>query len=133
MINEVVALINAERTQAGLGSLRVNSQLEQAAQNHSNSMALDDFFSHTGSDGSSPFDRIAYTGYQYSAAAENIAAGQSTPEDVVQAWMGSSGHRANILNGDLTEIGVGYEYLANDTGAVNYNHYWTNTFGTPLY
>ncbi len=46
--------------------------------------------------------------------------------------MGSAGHRANILNPDLTEIGVGYEYLANDTGSVNYNSYWTTTFGTPV-
>ncbi|MDJ0690009.1 MAG: CAP domain-containing protein [Xenococcaceae cyanobacterium MO_188.B32] len=72
------------------------------------------------------------TGYQYSTAAENIAAGYQTPEAVVEAWMGSAGHRANILNPDLTEIGVGYEYLANDTGSVNYNSYWTTTFGTPV-
>ncbi len=46
--------------------------------------------------------------------------------------MGSAGHRANILNSDLTEIGVGYEYLVNDSGSVNYNSYWTTTFGTPV-
>ncbi|MGK7917376.1 MAG: CAP domain-containing protein, partial [Prochloraceae cyanobacterium] len=97
-INQVVELINVERTQAGLDSLQIDSQLSQAAQVHTESMANDDFFSHFGVDGSSPFDRIRDTGYQYSVAAENIAAGYQTPEAVVEAWMGSAGHRANILN-----------------------------------
>ena len=131
-INRVVELINDERTKAGLDSLKIDSQLSQAAQVHTESMATDDFFSHFGVDGFSPFKRIRDTGYQYSTAAENIAAGYQTPEAVVEAWMGSAGHRANILNSNLTEIGVGYEYLANDTGSVNYNHYWTTTFGTSL-
>ncbi len=131
-INQVVDLINFERTQAGLDPLQIDSQLSQAAQVHTESMANDDFFSHYGVDGSSPFERIRDRGYQYSTAAENIAAEYQTPEAVVEAWMGSAGHRANILNSNLTEIGVGYEYLANDTGSVNYNHYWTTTFGTSL-
>jgi uncharacterized protein YkwD len=131
-INRVAKLINIERTEAGLDTLKVDSQLSQAAQIHSRSMARNDFFSHSGIDGSSPFDRIEDTGYDYSTAAENIAAGYQTPEAVVQAWMGSRGHRENILNDDLTEIGVGHQYLSNDTGSVNYNHYWTTTFGTPV-
>jgi uncharacterized protein YkwD len=131
-INRVAKLINIERTEAGLDTLKVDSQLSQAAQIHSRSMARNDFFSHSGIDGSSPFDRIEDTGYKYSIAAENIAAGDKTPRAVVQAWMGSRGHREIILNEDLTEIGVGYQYLGNDTGSVNYNHYWTTTFGTPL-
>lgn len=131
-INRVVNLINIERTRADLDTLKVDSQLSQAAQIHSKSMAKNDFFSHFGIDGSSPFDRIQDTGYQYSIAAENIAAGYQTPKAVVQAWMGSSGHRANMLNPDVTEIGIGYEYLANDTGSVNYNHYWTTTFASSI-
>ncbi|MGK7895009.1 MAG: CAP domain-containing protein [Xenococcus sp. (in: cyanobacteria)] len=131
-INQVVSLVNHERNQAGLDSLQIDSQLAQAAQVHSENMADYDFFSHTGADGSSPFDRIRAAGYNYSYAGENIAAGQSTPEAVVQAWMGSSGHRANILNSNFTEIGIGYEFEPNDTGSVNYYHYWTNTFGAPL-
>jgi len=131
-IDQVVDLINDERTQANLDPLEMDSQLSEAAQLHSESMANDDFFSHQGVDGSSPFDRIEDAGYQYSRAAENIAAGHQTPEAVVQGWMNSSGHRANILNPNFTEIGVGYEDLANDTGSVNYNSYWTTTFGTPL-
>ncbi|MBE9047200.1 CAP domain-containing protein [Pleurocapsales cyanobacterium LEGE 10410] len=130
--NQVVTLINVERTEADLDPLQIDSQLSQAARVHSESMAERDFFSHSGVDDSSPFDRIQDTGYQYSTAAENIAAGYQTPETVVEAWMGSAGHRANILNSDFTEIGVGYEYLANDTGSVNYNSYWTTTFGTPM-
>lgn len=61
---------------------------------------------------------------------ENIAAGQSTPESVVQGWINSSGHRANLLNADFTELGVGYTYLETDTGAVNYSRYWTQIFGS---
>jgi len=131
-IDQVVDLINVERSQANLDPLQMDRQLSEAAQLHSESMADDDFFSHYGVDGSSPFDRIEEAGYQYSRAAENIAAGYQTPEAVVQAWMNSSGHRANILNSDLTEIGVGYEYLANDMGSLNYSSYWTTTFGNPL-
>ena len=130
-INQVVKLINTERSQADLDPLRVDSQLSQAARLHTRSMANDDFISHYGIDGSSPFERIQDAGYQYSAAGENIAAGYRTPAAVVDAWMGSARHRASILNPNFTEIGVGYEYLANDTGSVNYNSYWTTTFGNP--
>lgn len=126
----VVALINQERTKADLDPLKINSQLALAARQHTKSMANNDFFSHYGVNGSSPFERIENTGYEYSIAAENIAAGYQTPETVVRAWMGSTGHRANILNSDITEIGVGYRYFANDSGLVNYNHYWTTTFGS---
>ncbi len=94
-------------------------------------MAINDFFDHTGSDGSSPGDRIHEAGYQYSRAAENVAAGYTTPEAVVDGWMQSSGHRDNILNCALQDIGVGYYYLENDTGNVNYKHYWTQVFATP--
>jgi hypothetical protein len=63
---------------------------------------------------------------------ENIAAGQTTPEQVVQGWINSPGHRANMLSNNYTEIGIGYEFLANDTGSVNYNHYWAQVFGKSL-
>ena len=131
LINQVVELTNQERAKAGLQPLTLNNQLTQAAQDHSDSMAVDDFFSHTGADGSSVGDRVRETGYNYSTAGENIAAGQRTAEDVVEGWMNSPGHRANILNPNYTEIGVGYELLENDTGSVNYNRYWTQVFGTP--
>lgn len=132
LINRVLELTNKERSKVGLEPLKLNKQLANAADNHSDSMARDDFFSHTGADGSSVSDRVINNGYEYSTVGENIAAGQRSAEEVVQTWMDSPGHRANILNPDYTEIGIGYEYLENDTGAVNYNHYWTQVFGTSL-
>ncbi|NJR45798.1 MAG: CAP domain-containing protein [Hyellaceae cyanobacterium CSU_1_1] len=131
LINQVLELTNAERAKAGLKPLTLNNRLTQAAQGHSDSMAADDFFSHTGVDGSDVSDRVQDTGYQYSYTGENIAAGQKTAAEVVQGWMDSPGHRANILNADYTEIGIGYELLENDSGSVNYHHYWTQVFGTP--
>ena len=131
-IYRVLELTNIERSKLSLSPLTFNTQLLNAAETHSQNMALQDFFSHTGKDGSSLASRITATGYQFSAAAENIAAGSSTPEEVVSSWMSSSGHRANILNPNLTEIGISYYFLANDTGRVNFNHYWTQVFGTSL-
>ena len=134
-VPEFVALVvnatNVYRTQQGCQPLILNDQLTAAAQGHSQDMALNDFFSHTGSDGSSSWERILRTGYRYSLAAENIAAGYPTSEAVVQGWMDSDGHRQNILDCDLREVGVGYYYLENDRGAVNYHHYWTQVFATP--
>ncbi|EAZ90747.1 CAP domain-containing protein [Crocosphaera chwakensis] len=128
----VFELINQERAENNLDPLRIDEQLVMAAEYHSESMANDDFFSHEGIDGSTPFERMMDQGYSYQAAGENIAAGFTTPESVVAAWIGSSGHRANILSDDFTEIGIGHQYNSNDTGQVNYFHYWTVNFGTPL-
>ncbi len=128
--SRVIARTNDYRLQNGCSALTMNELLNNAAQGHSNDMALNDFFSHTGSNGSSPWDRMRNAGYYYSRAAENVAAGYSSPESVVVGWMNSAGHRANILNCDLKDIGVGYYYLGNDTGNVNYRHYWTQVFGT---
>lgn len=88
-------------------------------------MAKRDYFDHTNPDGKSPFDRMSAAGYQYRSAAENIAAGYRDAEAVVQGWMNSEGHRKNIMNCGLTEIGVGYA-----TGG-KYGTYWTQNFGTP--
>jgi uncharacterized protein YkwD len=131
-INEVIELTNDERREAGLEPLEWDAELSEAAQNHSESMASDDFFSHKTPEGASPFERMEDAGYEYSVAGENIAAGFQTPEAVVEAWMGSSSHRENILNPDFTEIGIGYESIANDTGDVSYNQYWSQDFGTPV-
>lgn len=128
---QVVALTNQERLAHGCGAVTMEARLRAAAQGHSADMALNDFFSHTGSDGSSPWDRIHAQGYWYSTAGENIAAGYSSPESVVAGWMNSSGHRANILNCAFVHIGVGYYYLQNDTGNVNYHRYWTQVFAAP--
>ena len=131
-INKVLELVNQERNKAGLDSLTLNNKLNIAAENHSQSMAVNDFFSHQDpTDSSSGGDRIEETGYDWNTWGENIAAGYSTPEQVVTGWLNSPGHRANILNPNFTEIGIGYEFLENDTGNVNYNHYWTQVFAKP--
>ena len=124
---QVVTLTNAERAKAGCGPLTVDATLTAVAQAHSQDMATNDYFDHNSQDGRTPFDRMTAAGYRYSTAAENIAAGQRTPQDVMTAWMNSPGHRANILNCALKEIGVGYA-----TGSSSqYGVYWTQDFGTP--
>lgn len=128
---QVVALTNQQRLAHGCGPLTMNSRLRAAAEGHSKDMAVNDFFSHTGSGNSSPWSRILAQGYSYSRAGENIAAGYASPESVVTGWMNSPGHRANILNCGFIHIGVGYYYHQNDTGNVNYRHYWTQVFASP--
>lgn len=128
-VGQVVTLTNQFRGQNGLAPLALNSKLSEAAQTHSQNMATQDFFSHTGKDGSSAGDRVSRTGYDWRTVAENIAAGQSTPAEVVNSWINSPGHRANLLNTTIKEIGVGYFFLAEDTGTTNYNAYWTQNFG----
>lgn len=131
-IDEVLALTNAEREKEDLRPLSLNQQLSKAAQIQSEDLALGDFFAHTSPDGVDLADRLEAGGYEsYDTAGENIAAGQITAEQVVQEWMNSPGHRDNILEPAFKELGVGYYFLAQDTGEVNYNHYWTQTFGTP--
>ncbi|MCH5185882.1 MAG: hypothetical protein J1F64_07135 [Oscillospiraceae bacterium] len=126
MEHRVLDLVNAERAAYGLNALVWNESLADVARAHSYDMAVRGFFDHTNPDGLSPFDRIKQYGITYSVAAENIAEGQSTPEDVMNAWMNSPGHRANILNASLTELGVGL-YIS-DYG---YGYYWTQNFRTP--
>jgi uncharacterized protein YkwD len=128
-VGQVVELTNQFRAQNGLAPLTLNSKLSEAAQTHSQNMATQDFFSHTGKDGSSMGDRVSNAGYDWRTVAENIAAGQRTPSEVVTSWINSPGHRANMLNTTIKEIGVGYFFLAEDTGTTNYNAYWTQNFG----
>lgn len=122
---EVLRLTNIERANAGCPALTWNSRLATAAQRHSADMAANNYFEHTSQDGRSPFQRMKDAGYSYSAAAENIAAGQRSPASVMGSWMNSAGHRANILNCGLKELGVGVA-----TGG-SYGIYWTQNFGTP--
>lgn len=134
---QVVVLVN-ERRAAGArcggqsfgatGPLTMDSTLRCAARVHSLDMVTRGFFGHDNPDGEDPFDRMQQAGYRFSTAGENIAAGQDTPEAVVEGWMESSGHCSNIMNPDFTEIGVGYV----QTDAAEYPHYWTQVFGRPL-
>ena len=127
----VLELVNQERALNGLDPLTLHPLLAETAEGHSQSMALQDFFSHTGLDGSSPSDRALENGYE-GGVGENIAAGYWTPEAVMDGWMSSSGHRANILNADYKSIGIGHYHLSEDTGDTNYHHYWTQVFGFSL-
>ena len=116
---EVVSLTNRERGKAGCRPLTVDRRLTAAAQGHSEDMAEQRFFSHTSPDGRGFADRIHATGYP-SPGAENIAYGQTSAREVVADWMGSPGHRRNILDCELTEIGVGFDRRG---------YYWTQDFG----
>ena len=125
--NELLKLTNLERQKVGLPPLKLSSQLTRAAQSHAGDMARNNYFSHTGLNGSSMVDRAKGTGYKYSALGENIAAGKATPEGTIRQWMNSSGHRDNILNPRFTEIGFGYANAPNSP----YRHYWVQVFGKP--
>lgn len=129
-ITRVLELTNQFRSQNGRAPLKLNIELNATAQGHSEDMARQDYFSHTGKDGSQPWDRAKVIGYEARAVGENIAAGHTTPEAVVEGWKNSPGHRANLLNENYTELGVGYFYLQPDTGSVNYGTYWTQMFGS---
>ena len=102
---EVVRLVNIERVNAGLAPLTLDETLCAAAQVRAKE--IDSEFSHTRPDGSSCFTVLKEMGIPYRACGENIAKGSPTPERVVQGWMNSAGHRANILNENFTTIGVG--------------------------
>jgi len=124
----IVQLTNAERSNAGLPALRANSQLMEAAQLHADQMARLGRLEHVLSGGQypRPEDRLAAAGYRWSAYAENIAMGQSSAAAAMDSWMHSSGHRANILKTNVTEIGVGF---ARDSAG---RPYYVQVFGRPL-
>ena len=124
MEQEVLKLVNQARAENGLNPLSWADDLADIARAHSADMIERGFFSHTNPDGQSPFDRIKNNGISYRAAAENIAYGQPNAESVMNSWMNSAGHRANILNANLKEIGIGA--VKNSNGIV----YWTQVFVT---
>ncbi|WHY30433.1 CAP domain-containing protein [Bacillus wiedmannii] len=117
----VVELTNAERTKQGLPALKIDTELSKVARVKSEDMQKNNYFDHNSPTYGSPFDMMKKFGISYTSAGENIAQGQRTPEEVVQAWMNSAGHRANILNNGFTHIGVGY---------VESGNYWTQQFIT---
>ena len=117
--NEVVRLVNSERAKNGLSPLTQDWELSRVARFKSQDMKDNAYFSHTSPIYGSPFDMINNFGISYRTAGENIARGQKTPQAVVNAWMNSSGHRANILNKSYKKIGVGY---------VSDGRYWTQMF-----
>jgi uncharacterized protein YkwD len=110
-----------------VGPLVRQQQLTNSARAHAKDMGDRNYFAHESQDGRSPFDRMQAAGFSGLTMAENISAGQSTPAKVVDGWMKSPGHCANIMNGSLTQLGVGY-YLA--SGSSKYQHYWVQNFGS---
>lgn len=117
---KVVDLVNQERQKQGLKPLTLNKKLSDVARTKSKDMMDKGYFDHNSPTYGSPFDMMKQFGIEYTTAGENIAKGQQSPEDVMNAWMNSDGHRKNILNPDFTEIGVGY--VKGDTT------YWTQQF-----
>lgn len=116
---EVVELTNQERAKQGLSPLKIDTELSKVAREKSSDMASNGYFAHNSPSYGSPFDMMKQFGISYSTAGENIAKGQRTPEEVVNAWMNSEGHRANIMNANFTHIGVGY---------VEQDNHWTQQF-----
>lgn len=117
---QVVELVNAERAKAGLGALTLDKSIEAAALVRAREIEIS--FSHTRPDGRSFSTVLTDNGISFSGAGENIAWGQKSPEEVVNAWMNSPSHRANILNSRFTKIGVGY--YQNQSG----RNFWTQLF-----
>lgn len=116
---KVIDLTNQERSKNGLKPLILDTELSKVAREKSKDMQGNGYFSHTSPTYGSPFDMMKKFGISYKAAGENIAMGQRTPEEVVQAWMNSEGHRKNILNASFTHIGVGH---------IAEGNYWTQMF-----
>jgi uncharacterized protein YkwD len=130
--SRALARTNSYRSQFHCPPLRENAQLEQAALGHSQDMAQHGYFDHDSPYGQTPWDRIHAAGYQFSSAAENIAAGYPTPEAVIDAFFNESppndGHRRNLLNCGLRDVGFASYYLKGSP----YGSYWTQDFATPL-
>jgi hypothetical protein len=115
---DVLVLVNQHRADNGLPPLCLNSLLNQAATAHSQDMLANNYFSHTGLNGSQPWDRIRATGYKGSYFAENIALGYQSAAEVFEGWRTSPGHNANMLSADATEMGL-----------ARVGDYWTQVFG----
>ena len=133
---EILELVNQARSEArycgedyypAVSAVTWNCKLEDAAQLHTDDMIENNFFSHTGSDGLSVANRVINQGYYYYYVGENIAAGQMTVESVMEAWLNSPGHCANIMRSNYTEVAVVYE----TSSQTDYYIYWTQVFASP--
>lgn len=116
---EVFHLTNVEREKQGLAPFQIDEALSKVAREKSRDMAQNGYFDHQSPTHGSPFDMMRAYGITYQTAGENIAKGQQTPEEVVNAWMNSQGHRENILNSRFTHIGIGY---------IEQGNHWTQQF-----
>lgn len=118
----VLKLVNAERGKQGLKALSLNKKLNKVAEDKAKDMRDNNYFDHNSRTYGTPFDMMRSYGINFSTAGENIAAGQRTPEQVMESWMNSSGHRANILNKNYTQLGVGF------CVGGSYDTYWVQEF-----
>ncbi|MEH7210282.1 SafA/ExsA family spore coat assembly protein [Priestia megaterium] len=118
-VQQVIKLVNAERAKAGLKALTENWELSRTAQFKAQDMHDKKYFDHTSPTYGDPFKMMKSFGISYKSAGENIAMGQQSPSEVMTAWMNSAGHRANILNANYNQIGVGY---------VKDGNYWVQQF-----
>ncbi|MCM3704929.1 MULTISPECIES: CAP domain-containing protein [Cytobacillus] len=116
---KVLELTNQEREKAGVPALKLDEELSKVAREKSRDMKSKGYFDHNSPTYGSPFDMMKQFGISYTTAGENIAMGQQSPEEVVQAWMNSEGHRKNIMNANFTHLGVGH---------VADGNYWTQMF-----
>lgn len=119
--NEILKLVNKERSENGLSALEMDWQVNRVASYKSQDMADNNYFSHTSPTYGSPFDMLSSFNINYRSAGENIAKGQKNATSVMNAWMNSSGHKANILSKNYTHMGVGYVEQNGTT-------YWTQMF-----
>ncbi|WP_153007710.1 CAP domain-containing protein [Bacillus coahuilensis] len=119
---EILRLVNTEREKEGLPDLTLDELVSETAQAKAVDLMENGYFAHESPTYGSPFNMLSTFGVSYTAAGENIAAGQTTPEQVVKEWMESPGHRANILNASFTDLGVGY------AEGGSYGTYWVQMF-----
>ncbi len=110
--------------------MRANTLLEQVAQAHAEAMARGAYFDHIDTQGYGVGQRLLAAGYNYRWCGENISAGKNNAEDVVQWWLESAGHRANILKAEFTETGFGYCFIEHDKNS--FYHYWVQVSASPL-
>jgi uncharacterized protein YkwD len=127
-IQQIIALVNQRRAEAGLAPVKVNATLTSCAQSYSEVQASQGAINHTGPDGSNPGQRLKRCGYAWKHSGENLAAGYVDANEVMTAWMNSPGHRKNIMNGKLKEIGIGFAHRDNDPG--QYYDYYVMELGT---
>ncbi|OWZ09206.1 SCP-like extracellular protein [Phytophthora megakarya] len=125
---DMLGQINAFRAQYGLNAVTIDYRLVKAALLHSQDQASHCTMTHAGTTILNMGDRIKAQGYDYNAAAENVAAGQTSVADVMTSWWNSPGHRANILNKDVENVGFA---MVSNRACSQYKTYWTQDFGSP--
>jgi len=125
---EMLTRVNAVRKNAGFKPLRLNSNLDKAAQRHAEDMLARGYFAHESPSGTTVRERSRKAGYDWTAIGENIAFGQTSVEEVVQTWMDSPGHRKNILSRNFSELGVGLALGKGRDG--KYQVLWVQNFGS---